>query len=423
LAGIAWLSVSIAFARRLHAEALKWIAAVAIFVLGCSPFITCWDVVVMSESVSISVLLIIITIVLHWHGKWKNLGGLAVLLLALFYFSILRATNVYILPIVALYLILTEFIAWLKGDLSNEWKKYPYRIAVRLLLISLVPAGFLFFVHETKISKRWQSPVTNSLNLGVFVKNVIIKNVQWQKIPAIDWRRMQPPFTIFPDEDISIDVDENNLTYFVDNHGMPREEAELHIGHFAWDKLEKPTPEYDAWILEKGHDAYLAFLMSHPKWVLSKYAGCGYFYSFDGRLDFEHWDGWQENFKNTGNEALMITELFYFYTFGLLARLKFSCLIMIFIALTLLIWWILLQRDEKSSNAFSGLVATLAILFSFAPLIGFIAWFGDRDYYSTWRHLLVGMVSYYIGAIMLGFVIIDLLIKHYANRKGDGVQN
>jgi len=402
LSGIAWISVSIACAYRLRTQALKWIAALAIFMFGCTPLITCWDAMIMTESLTISVFLIIVTIVLCGDDVRKSLGGLTVLVLVLFYFSILRDANAYLLPIVALYVILLEFFAWRKGGTANEWKTDPWRVAIRLLLISLIPAAWLFLNYEAKISKRWEGTLMNSLNL-----QVLRGTIPDEKIWIIDSRNLQEFVGTGQDKDFS--PDEGNLMYLVNNYGLPLDEAKLHIGHVNWDKLE--TPAYDAWIANKGYDAYFAFLVSHPKWVLSNYARCGDLYSFDGRLIMRHWKNWQSDFKNTGNETLMIVERFYFNTFGLLAHLGFSYLVMIPISLALFIWWIMLQRDENSSIAFRSLVATIAVLFCFAYVIGFIAWFGDGYYQSMWRHSIVGMVSYYIGAIMLTLAITDLLVS------------
>ncbi|MCX6354709.1 MAG: hypothetical protein NTZ78_07395 [Candidatus Aureabacteria bacterium] len=404
LSGISWISISIACAYRLRTKALKWIAAIAIFMFGCTPLITCWDAMIMTESMTISLFLIIVTIVLCWDDVQKSLVGVTALVLVLFYFSILRDANAYLLPIVALYVLLVEFFAWRKGGTSHEWKTNPWRVAIRLLLISLIPAALLFLNYEAKISKRWEAALSNSLNLLVFRGTI-----PYEKIWIIDSRNLQEFVGTGQDKDIP--QDEGNLMYLVNHYGMPLDEAKLHIGHVAWDQIEKPTPAYDAWIVNKGYDAYSAFLLSHPKWVLSNYARCGNLYSFDSRLIMQHWKNWKSDFKDTGNETLMIVERFYFNTFGLLAHLRFSYLIMIPISLALFIWWIMLQRAENSSIAFRSLVATIAVLFCFAYVIGFIAWFGDGYYQSMWRHAIVGMVAYYIAIIMLTLAIADILVR------------
>ncbi len=384
LAGISWLCVAIAFASRLRRSVFKWLAAISIFIFGCSPIIICWDIQLMTESISISVFLFLITVLLLWNSKRRNLWGLLGLILISFYFSMIRASNVYILPALSVYLILLESRAWLTGILSDEWVKHRWQTIIRFLLICLVPVGFLFFHHENKVAERWKSSLINSLNLRIFGKKTAGGKIL---------------------------VHKEHFRYFVDHHKMPAEEAILWIGRKRWEKPQRPTPVYDAWLSERGYDAYLDFMKSHPRYILSQYIRYGRLYSIDGWWMIKQFPEWKSNFEKARINLAFLTQSFFFYTIGLLGYLDFAFVPMIFISIALLIWWFWLQGPGKTTVISGEMIATISILFYFAPLIAFVALFGDAN--SYWRHSIMGSVSYFLGSIMLTWGILDWLVGQY----------
>jgi hypothetical protein len=387
LAGISWLCVAIAFAARLRRPILQWLAGISLFVFGCSPIVICWDIILRPVSVSISVFLLLVTMLLCWNSRQRNLAGLCCLLLIALCFSLLRAENVFILPALFLYLILPELRTLRRDIPPGRGVQARWKNLMRIFLICLVPACFLFLHHENKSARRWKKPLINSLNLRVFVQGIA---------------------------DGKIVLNRDYFRYFVDQHGMPANEALLHIGLKAWDKTGKPTPVYDEWVSEHGYDAYMTFLRSHPRYVLNTYVRSGRLYSIDGWWMIRQFPGWKESFVEARINGAFFTQAIFIYTVGLPLFLTYAFPLMLLTALAMGIWWVCSRLSGKMT-AFSGeLAGIFSLLFFFSSVIALVALFADADAY--WRHSIIGIVSYYLASIMLLWVLLDRLASGYSVR-------
>ena len=309
------------------------------------------------------------------------------LLVAAYYFSMMRAANACILPVLTIYLLVLEFKGWQKRELSHELATRRRGVSIRVLLICFMCAGFLFFYRESIVAERWKLELMNTLQRNVFAKNI---------------------------GDNKIIFNERFFKYFVEKHNMPAREAFLHLGRKRWEPPDEPTPAYDAWLSQQGYGAYMDFLVNHPRWVFHQYANIGILYSFDGLWDIAQWNGWKEGF-DIGRiiKATRIQKL-YLHTVGLLVHLRYSYLIMNLLFIFLVIWWNRAYTDRERTLICPEVLATLVILFYVAPVIAIIAWLGDED--SPLRHSLVGMVSYYLGAIILFWIIMDWLVQRHSLR-------
>ncbi|MCX6339966.1 MAG: hypothetical protein NTX71_08610 [Candidatus Aureabacteria bacterium] len=381
LSGITWLCVSVAFARRLHRPLFRWLAPVSLFALGCTFCVIFWDINVMTESVSLSTLLILITILLCRDGTRRNLCGVRALALISFYFSMLRVTNICFLPALALYLFALE-LRPPRGRQENLKRR-----AMRIFLICLVPASFLFFLYETKQSHRGEDNLINALNMRVFLRE---------------------------DEAGKQVFDEENFNYFVEHYAMPDAEVKKYVDHAAWQHTARHTPRYDAWVAERGYAAYLAFLRTHPGWVLRQFRHIGRYYA----MNYE-WLPRDYHFGVNGAEGTGLTmsrrlQSLFFNTLGMLVYPDYAFLILPLILIALVIWWLHLQRRGVTPPPSTEAVATLCILFYLAAVITPLAWFGDAD--NPRRHMVTGIVSYYLGAVMLLWLLVDLLVERRSRR-------
>jgi len=383
LGALSWVCLALACARRLHSPSVQCLAALSIVALGCSPMVIWWDINLISESIAISVFVLLIALLLSWDSRKRPVGGLTGLILTTFFFSMMRATNIYILPAISLYLVLVEIRAWSVGLVSSEWARHRGRIIARFCLIGALIASFPFFHRENIVSGRWKFEVMDSLNRHVFFQELD------------DGRRI---------------VRRQYFDFFVDHYQMPADEAMAHVGRWRWEKPAEPTPLYDAWVSERGYGAYLDFLKSHMKWVMGQYCAIGRLYSINGGWLVSQWEGWRKGFDIRQLDTLFWIQSFYLKTVGLLTRLGCAFIIMIGMAIALALWWVHLLKQGEDASVCPELVATLAVMFYCALIIAFISWFAAGG--EQWRHSIVGVVSYYAGATMLAWGLLDRVVGY-----------
>lgn len=375
LSGIAWLCVSLAFARRLRRTLFRWLACVSVFVFGCTFCVTFWDINIMTESISISTLLILVTILLCWDSAQRNLWGVLALVLVSFYFSMLRVANTCFLPALALYLFVLELRA--PSDLRDS---LPRR-AMRILLICLVPANFFFFLYETQQSHRWEDNLTNALNMRVFVKD----RAGGKKV-----------------------LDEENFNYFVEQYAMPAAAERQYAGRPTWWHAKRHTPRYDAWVTEREKSAYLNFLRTHPAWVLRQFRRIGRYYAMNYEWYPRHYHGEAGGVEGAFLTASRVLQTLFFKTLGMLVYPPYAFFMLPLALSALVIWWVHLLR-RSPLPPYAEAVATICILWYLASVIGLLAWFGDPD--NSRRHMVVGIVSYYLGAVMLLWLLVNLFAE------------
>ncbi|MEJ2744838.1 MAG: hypothetical protein P8123_04000, partial [bacterium] len=300
-----------------------------------------------------------------------------------FFFSMVRPTNFYLLPALAIYIVVVEIRAWAAGLLSGEWERHRWRIIARFCLAGALIFSIPFFHRENVLSKRWKFEVMDSLNQHVFFQDI----GAGRKIVRRDYFEL-----------------------FVDRYQMPAAEAMTHIGWWRWEKPPEQTPLYDAWLSERGYAAYLDFLKSHMGWVMEQYCAIGRLYSIDGRWIISHqWEGWKEGFDIRRLDVPFQIQSLYLKTAGLLTRLGCAFIVMAGIAIALALWWVRLLKKGEDTSVCPELVGTVAIMFYFAPLIAFISRFAAGG--EHWRHSIVGVVSYYAGATMLVRCILDRVVR------------
>lgn len=224
LSALAWLSLAWVFSCVLRAGWLKVTAFMLILGFSLAPPIQMWNHIIQSESLSISLLALIlavwISLIQRW--RWEKLFAL-VLLFA--WWTGTRETNVYLSLVVAGPLFFLGLI----------YKRQRFYWAVSLLLALF--AAINLQISEVPTIPRWLYPLTNT------VLNRIL-----------------------PDEEF--------LEYFK-ARGLPVSPKLLSLsGGFAnsgdFAVFNDPgLNDTETWLYRRGRDVYIHFLLDHPVYTLT----------------------------------------------------------------------------------------------------------------------------------------------------------
>jgi hypothetical protein len=101
---VAWLALAFAFARCFESRAVRGLAFVSILVFSSSAFVAQWDVVILSESLSLSLYALVLAAALELARRPRR-GVVAALLLVALLWSATRDTNTYAFAPIALALL------------------------------------------------------------------------------------------------------------------------------------------------------------------------------------------------------------------------------------------------------------------------------------------------------------------------------
>jgi hypothetical protein len=224
LSALAWLSLAWVLSRIIRAGWLKVAAFALILGFSLAPPVQMWNHIIQSESLSISLLALVLAILISLLQRWRWEKITALILLFAWWMGT-RETNVY---------------------------------------LGLLVAGFLFFIGLLYKHQRFYWAVSVVLVLFGYV------NLQISEIPTIP--RWLYPLTntvlhrILPDEKF--------LRYF-EARGLPISPQLLSLsGGFAnsadFAVFNHPgLNDVETWLYRRGKDAYIRFLLEHPLYTLA----------------------------------------------------------------------------------------------------------------------------------------------------------
>jgi hypothetical protein len=224
LSGLAWLSLAWVFSRVIRTGWLQMAAFTFILGFSLAPPVQMWNHIIQSESLSISLMALILAVWMSLLQRWRWEKLIALIFL----------------------------FAWWTG--TRETNVY----------LGLLVAGMLFFVGLTYKRQRFYWAVSVLLVLFGYV------NLQISEIPTIP--RWLYPLTntvlnrILPDDDF--------LLYF-EGKGLPVSARLLSLsGGFAnsgdFAVFNDPgLNDAENWLLKRGKDAYIRFLIDHPVYTLT----------------------------------------------------------------------------------------------------------------------------------------------------------
>ena len=214
---LAWGFLAWTISRFITPPGLKLMAIILILALSLDRHITGWDFVMMTESLSISFLVLFIALCLWLLEGWDS-AKVIVLIGTAFFLAFTRDTNVWMLLALAGLLLLTTLLRWT-----------PLRVLV--LSISFV---VIFFLSNTSadLGGRWRFPLGNLIGQRVL-------------------------------------INESAVDYF-QSCGMPLPDALMRLsGRFAnaEDRALYNDPELEefrTWLFSEGKSCYMRWLITHP---------------------------------------------------------------------------------------------------------------------------------------------------------------
>jgi hypothetical protein len=219
---LCWGLLALSVARAVRVPQLRPIVFVAILVFSLNDYIVLWDGVLLSESISISLMALLMAVwfwlIEGWHRQ-----------------------KVVLLLVVA--------FAWAFARDSNAWA-------------ILVLAALLTAIAVLRRSRRYA--VIGAAFVLLFVANDVSDN--WSKRWQIGFMNVMGQ-RILPDQERTL--------YFV-KRGMPLTPAVTRFaGHYVWDfdmafDKDPALTEFRRWLDSRGRLCYVQFLVTHPRILLGQ---------------------------------------------------------------------------------------------------------------------------------------------------------
>ena len=306
----------------------------AFLVLGCGfvPQIADWDSILSSESISISLFILMVGLLFKVipDGKgdrlvtWLAAAGMVVVS---FFWIFTRDTNAYFIIVEALVLIVTGIIYWIR--------RKGQRIST--ILTGFLLVGIFFFHQGTfRVSERWLLPILNNMTENVF------------------------PY-------------ETRVQFFTDRE-MPTEGGVLSLTGSAEYNNIYENEKFIHWARRFGLQTYQRFLLSMPLWsVLQVYNNLDSFFE-ENRQPFFYGSNQQRPHwaEKPGN---------------LMHPLSAAVILIDFLLLILVAVKAVKSGDAADIRSFW----TLLILFLGGGLLMSLSYLGEVR--SIWRHVFGGVLA------------------------------
>ena len=344
----AWIFFILILCSRLNHAISKALLTGILYFFAFVPQIADWDSILLSESLSFSLFLVMMGILVILQPKIiRKSFHASDLPLILFFFLIsalwlfTRDTNAYFIAFLAIIFLLTALISWIRN------KSFPI---TAILLAILLGGIFVFQQHTFKKSERWLLPFLNNMSANVF------------------------PYS--------------ERTAFFEKRGMPvNEEILSQSGSAEYNHLYAQT-EFIKWAKEDGLAAYSAFLIDMPLWsVLQVYSNLDLFFEenlqpffFGDAGEKPHWADAIGNLLHPLSAATILIDL---------------------LLLFILIQIALLKNDAATWNW----TAFCLLLFAGGILLMALSCLGEVR--SIWRHVLCGVFPLRLVLWILIIVILD----------------
>jgi hypothetical protein len=224
LSTVAWLSLALVFNRLVRTHWLRITAYVIILGFSLAPHVQIWNHIIQSESLSISLFVLILAIWLSLVGQWRWIKLFALIFLFGWWIGT-REINVYLSLIIAGILVFV--------GLFYQRQRFYWGVSLVLMLFGYINMQ----ISEVPTIPRWLYPLTNTLLNR-----------------------------ILPDEEF--------FSYF-EARGLDRSPELMslsgglaHSSDFA--VFNDPALTYvEDWLYRKGKDTYIHFLLDHPFYTLT----------------------------------------------------------------------------------------------------------------------------------------------------------
>ncbi len=232
-----WIFLAISASRLLNNDLLKAVAFMAVILIPLNIFMRGWNLTILSESISFSLLAIFFGIY-FWYFRTGSKASALALAFAALLFAFTRDTDAYRVLFMALPILLI-IIQHLQG-----------KSRVRIRHVALFATFLIIFVASD----------LSSSNIHYSKADIPYTNARWY-------------FPMLDNMGLRILQNEEMLEYFVDQ-GLPvtpalKEMAGKWASSNDWQWYNDPNlVTQRKWLYQRGRQAYMRYLLTHPEYTL-----------------------------------------------------------------------------------------------------------------------------------------------------------
>ena len=347
-----WLIFTLTIVSLLHHELSKILAMILLFGFAFVPQIADWDSILLSESLSFSFFILMITFMIHFLRAIFQPGSLFARLISAFLFLVsagfwlfTRDTNAYFIALLAIVFLLIVILSTVR---THRFQ------GLSLLLSICLMGGFVFHQVTFRASERWMVPFLNNMAGNVFP---------------------------YPDR-----------VAFFEGKGMPVNDQILsQTGSAEYNTLSEQSDFMD-WAREDGLSTYTKFLIDRPLWSSQQvYLNLDAFFEenvqpfFYGDPDEKpHWADQIGNFLHPLSSAV------------------------IWIDLILLLILMVYAFRRKDAASLTFMILSFLLTAGGAMLMA-VAYLGEVR--SIWRHVLCGVMPLRLALWIQLVAILDQALE------------
>lgn len=359
---IAWFSLGYCIQLHIKNYFLRWLALLLILSLSCAAYLVIWDVKVLTESLSISLLAILISAFLMGMKTGFKARYLWLWIVTGFLLSNIRDTNTYFIFLMGMLIVVIAYPL-----------RYQFisREKARLLLIATI---MIFGISYVTALHRWVNPFCEILS-------------------------------------DRINSNENAAHYFI-QQGFPAIGAKQEIG--CIDNVNNPqwATQFD-WIKKHGKTLYVQYLVTHPTYTFFQYGL--------GNLDFWHGLLWAQQDMYDSFIAYNLPQAKYQFMANGIEKhivpyavvvnnpliMKINALSPLVIPLffILAISGYLLQPQKNSRDPI--VISAMGLLLITFPWLCLLVWHADGNGVGIFRHQLSNHLQIVFALIVMSFKCID----------------
>lgn len=337
----------------LRNELPRVMAAVILYLFAFVPQLSDWDSILLSESVSFSLFVILLAFLLRALTGFlaRNRPGILIfdvigLLASSFAWIFTRDTNSYMILLLTLVMIgiFVRLIATRRGFLK-----------AMLSLVTVAALAVLFAFHQStfRTGERWVLPMLNNYTANVFPYEERVK--------------------------------------FFEERGMPVSETLLEKKGSAEYNNIFQEDEFLEWFKRDGMKTYLAFMVEHPL----LFAQMAYF-----QLDEFFSENIQPFFYGRESDKPRWAE-----PLGNLLHPLSSSVLLIDLLLMLILLFGRLSPNQEIAHRESSWTIFVGIVLLGAVMMTFVSYFGEVR--SIWRHVLSGVMPLRLGMWLALLALLD----------------
>jgi hypothetical protein len=221
----AWVFLAHTVASALHASVARGFAFVALLLLGVSPTVLLWNAMIATESLSVSVLCILIALWIK-VAAGADRRTFAAFIAALVAFGLTRDTNAYLLLAIG---VIAFAVALRRSGLTLR------SVVVASVCVVMAVTGIAASNH----AGRWFDPLNETISERLLGSHMATRYLTDHGMPLnASVRKLNAP----------------NLYPFL-RHSL------LYAPEYK---------SYRTWVLARGRNTYTSFLLTHPAWDFSK---------------------------------------------------------------------------------------------------------------------------------------------------------